>query len=47
MARTKLGEIVAKIDGNKIEETRLLAEKGYEKASLGQRVWYTVEGIFE
>ena len=27
MAGTKLGEIVAKIDGNKIEETRLLAQK--------------------
>jgi len=27
MARTKLGEIVAKIDGNKIEEIRLLAQK--------------------
>src|SRR5215213_6687130 len=27
MARTKLGEIVAKIDGNKIEETQLLAQK--------------------
>jgi hypothetical protein len=29
------------------EETRLVAKKGYEKASLGQRVWYTVEGILE
>jgi len=44
---TRLGEVVVKVDGKKIGETRLLAEKGYEKASLGQRVWYTVEGIFE
>jgi hypothetical protein len=43
---TRLGEVV-KVDGKKSGETRLLAEKGYEKASLGQRVWYTVEGIFE
>jgi D-alanyl-D-alanine carboxypeptidase (penicillin-binding protein 5/6) len=43
---TRLGEVV-KVDGKKFGETRLLAEKGYEKASLGQRVWYTVEGIFE
>jgi len=43
---TRLGEVV-KVDGKKLGETRLLAEKGYEKASLGQRVWYTVEGIFE
>jgi hypothetical protein len=27
MAGTKLGEIVAKVDGNRIEETRLLAQK--------------------
>jgi hypothetical protein len=27
MAGTKLGEIVAKFDGNKVEETRLLAQK--------------------
>ena len=46
-ARTRLGEVVVKVDGKKVGETRLLAEKGYEKASLGQRVWYTVEGIFE
>jgi len=43
---TRLGEVV-KVDGKKFGETRLLAEKGYQKASLGQRVWYTVEGIFE
>jgi D-alanyl-D-alanine carboxypeptidase (penicillin-binding protein 5/6) len=46
-AGTRLGEVVVKVDGKKIGETRFLAEKGYEKASLGQRVWYTVEGIFE
>jgi serine-type D-Ala-D-Ala carboxypeptidase (penicillin-binding protein 5/6) len=44
---TRLGEVVVKVDGKKIGETRLLAGKGYERASLGQRVWYTVEGIFE
>ena len=46
-AGTRLGEVVVKVDGKEIGETRLLAEKGYERASLGQRVWYTVEGIFE
>ena len=44
---TKLGEVVVKVDGKKIGETQLLAQKGWEKVSLGQRVWYTVEGIFE
>jgi hypothetical protein len=33
--------------GKKVGETWLLAKQGYEKVSLGQRVWYTVEGIFE
>ena len=46
-AGTRLGEVVVKVDGEKVGETGLLAKKGYEKASLGQRVWYTVEGIFE
>ena len=46
-AGTRLGEVVVKVDGKKVGETRLLAKKGYEEASLGQRVWYTVEGIFE
>jgi serine-type D-Ala-D-Ala carboxypeptidase (penicillin-binding protein 5/6) len=45
-AGTKLGQIVVRVDGKKIGETPLVARKGYEKASWGQRVWYTVEGIF-
>ena len=44
---TRLGEVVVKVDRKKIGETQLLAQKGWEKVSLGQRVWYTVEGIFE
>jgi serine-type D-Ala-D-Ala carboxypeptidase (penicillin-binding protein 5/6) len=46
-AGTALGEVVVDVDGKKVGETRLVAKKGYEKASLGQRVWYTVEGIFD
>ena len=46
-AGTRLGAVVVWVDGKKIGETSLVASKGYEKASLGQRVWYTVEGIFE
>ncbi len=46
-AGTGLGEVVVKVDGKKVGETRLVVKKGYEKASLGQRVWYTVEGILE
>ncbi len=43
---TKLGEVVVKVGGKTVGESPLVARKGYEEASLGQRVWYTVEGIF-
>jgi hypothetical protein len=46
-AGASLGESFVNFDGKRSGETRLLAKKGYEKASLGQRVWYTVGGIFE
>ena len=46
-AGTRLGEVVVKVDGKKVGETSLVAKKGYEEAPLGQRVWYTVGGIFE
>jgi hypothetical protein len=35
------------VDGEKIGESALVAKRGYEKPSLGQRLWYTVGGIFE
>jgi hypothetical protein len=44
---TKLAEVVVKVDGEKVGETRLVAKNGYEEPSIGQRVWYTVEGIFQ
>ena len=46
-AGTSLGRIVVRVDGEKIGETALVAKRGYEKPSLGQRLWYTVGGIFE
>jgi len=46
-AGTRLGEVVVEVDGEKMGKTRLVAQKGCEEASLGQRVWYTVEGIFQ
>lgn len=44
---TKLGEIVVKVDGKKVGESPLVARKGYEEASIWERVWYTVGGVFE
>lgn len=46
-AGTRLGEVVVRVDGKKVGETPLVARTGYEKAPPWQRVWYTVEGIFE
>ena len=42
-AGTRLG----RVDGRRVGETPLVAQEGYEEASFGQRVWYTVEGILE
>ena len=46
-AGTRLGRVVVRVDGREVGETPLLARRGYEKPSLGQRLWYTVGGIFE
>jgi hypothetical protein len=46
-AGTRLGRVVVRVDGRRVGETPLVAREGYEEASFGQRVWYTVEGILE
>ena len=43
----RLGRVVARVDGERIGEAALVARRGYEEASVGEKVWYTVEGIFE
>jgi len=43
---TKLGEVVVKVDGKRVGESPLVARRGYDEASLWERVWYTVGGIF-
>jgi D-alanyl-D-alanine carboxypeptidase (penicillin-binding protein 5/6) len=43
---TKLGEIVVKVDGERVGESSLVARRGYDEASLWERVWYTVGGLF-
>lgn len=43
---TELGEVVVRVDGEKVGESPLVARRGYEEASLWERVWYTVEGVF-
>jgi serine-type D-Ala-D-Ala carboxypeptidase (penicillin-binding protein 5/6) len=44
---TKLGEVVVKVDGERVGESPLVASRGYDEASLKERVWYTVGGLFE
>ena len=44
-AGTRLGEVVVRVDGERVGQTALVAKEGYEEASLGERVWYTVGGI--
>jgi hypothetical protein len=44
-AGVRLWEVVVRVDGKKIGGSSLEARTGYREASLGDRVWYTVEGI--
>lgn len=46
-AGVRLREVVVRVDGEKIGGSPLVARTGYREASLGDRVWYTVEGIIE
>jgi D-alanyl-D-alanine carboxypeptidase (penicillin-binding protein 5/6) len=43
---TRLGEVVVKVDGRVVGGSPLVARRGYEEASLWDRVWYTVGGVF-
>jgi D-alanyl-D-alanine carboxypeptidase (penicillin-binding protein 5/6) len=43
---TTLGEVVVKVDGERVGESPLVASRSYGGASLWERVWYTVGGIF-
>jgi D-alanyl-D-alanine carboxypeptidase len=42
---TRLGEVVVKVDGRVAAASPLVARRGYEEASLWERVWYTVGGV--
>jgi D-alanyl-D-alanine carboxypeptidase len=44
---TKLGKVIVSVDGERVGESALVARRGYEEASLRQKLWYTVEGIFD
>jgi D-alanyl-D-alanine carboxypeptidase (penicillin-binding protein 5/6) len=44
---TKLGEVVVRVDGELVGESPLVARKGYEEASLWDRVWYTASSLWK
>ena len=44
---TRLGEVIVKVEEERVGASALVARKGYEEASVGEKVWYTVEGVFE
>ncbi len=46
-AGAKLGEIVVMVDGERVGESPLVARRGYDAASLWERVWYTVQGVWK
>lgn len=41
-----LGEVLVEVDGKQVGEAPLVASRGYDAATLWERVWYTVGGIF-
>ncbi len=44
---TRLGRVEAYVGGEKVGESALVAQDGYEEASIFRKVWYTAGGIFE
>jgi hypothetical protein len=43
---TKLGEVVVRVDGERVGESALVARRGYDEASLGDQVWYTASKLW-
>ncbi len=46
-AGEELGEVEVLVDGQRVGESPLVAQEGYEEASLWDRAWYAVEGLAE
>ena len=43
---TRLGTLVATVDGEPVGESALVAKRGYDEASVWEKSWYTVSGVF-
>jgi D-alanyl-D-alanine carboxypeptidase (penicillin-binding protein 5/6) len=46
-AGEELGEVEVLVDGQSVGSSPLVAQEGYEEASLWDRAWYVVEGLAE
>lgn len=46
-AGQELGEVEVLVNGQSVGSTPLVAQKGYEEASLWDKGWYRVQGLFE
>ena len=44
---TKLGEVEVRVDGERVGESPLVARRGYEEASLWERVWYIASSLWK
>jgi serine-type D-Ala-D-Ala carboxypeptidase (penicillin-binding protein 5/6) len=42
----QLGTLTVTVGGEEVGRTPLLARRGYDRASVFERVWYTVSGVF-
>jgi hypothetical protein len=46
-AGEELGEVEVLVDGQRVGESSLVAQEGYEEASLWDRISYTAGGLLE
>lgn len=46
-AGQELGEVEVLVNGQNVGSTPLIAKSGYEEASIWQKAWYWVRGLFE
>lgn len=44
---TKLGTVILSVDGERVGKSPLVVQRGYKRAPVWQRVWYTVEDLFQ
>jgi serine-type D-Ala-D-Ala carboxypeptidase (penicillin-binding protein 5/6) len=44
---TTLGEVVVRVDGERVGESPLVASRGYDGASLWERVWFAASSLWK